>query len=86
MIGTLAVRASATSATAIRRKVVCSTGVPIDAIEETVTAGNSSPHYDVSGDQYSYAWKTDMGWGGTCRELDVRLDDGSTHTAVFQFK
>ena len=29
------------------RKVACSTGVPIDAIEETVTAGNSSLQYDV---------------------------------------
>jgi hypothetical protein len=68
------------------RKVTCATGVPVDAIEETVSAGNSSLQYDASGDQYSYVWKTDKSWGGTCRELDVRLDDGSSHTAVFQFK
>lgn len=68
------------------RKIACSTGVPVDAIEETVTAGNSSLQYDASSDQYSYVWKSDKSWGGTCRELDVRLDDGSTHTAAFQFK
>jgi hypothetical protein len=28
----------------------------------------------------------DNAWAGTCRELVVRLDDGSSHTAVFQFK
>jgi pimeloyl-ACP methyl ester carboxylesterase len=32
---------------------------------------------------YTYAWKTKKAWAGTCRELVVTLDDGSTHTAQF---
>lgn len=35
--------------------------------------------------QYQLNWKTDQ-WDGTCRILVVRLNDGSTHTAYFQFK
>jgi hypothetical protein len=29
---------------------------------------------------------TDRAWAGTCRELQVKLVDGSTHTACFKFK
>lgn len=31
------------------------------------------------------AWKTSKAWAGTCRELIVTLDDGSTHTAQLTF-
>jgi hypothetical protein len=36
-------------------------------------------------DQYAMAWKTDRKWAGSCREFVLKLDDGSVHTAVFQF-
>jgi len=36
--------------------------------------------------QYSYVWKTDSGWAGKCRELQVLLVDGTLHTARFSFK
>ncbi|MET0624616.1 MAG: PxKF domain-containing protein, partial [Pyrinomonadaceae bacterium] len=39
-----------------------------------------------SPDQYHFNWKTDKSWGGTCRVLVVKLNDGSTHTALFKFK
>lgn len=58
----------------------------VDAIEQTVTAGSSSLAYDASADQYSYVWKTNKTWAGTCRTLVVKLDDGSYHYANFQFK
>jgi hypothetical protein len=32
-----------------------------------------------------YVWKTDKNWGGQCRQLDVRLNDGTEHTANFRF-
>lgn len=54
-------------------------------IEETVTAGNSSLQYDPATGVYTYVWKTDKAWGGTCRQLVVRLVDGSEHVALFQF-
>jgi hypothetical protein len=30
-------------------------------------------------------WKTSATWAGTCRELVLRLTDGSEHTALFRF-
>jgi len=58
-----------------------------DTIEETVNAGGSSLTYDLSASQYVYVWKTDKAWGtpGTCRRLDVKLNDGTTHSAYFKF-
>jgi hypothetical protein len=63
----------------------CSSTAPTDAIEQTVTAGASSLSYDPASDQYTYVWKTDKAWAGICRTLVVKLADGATHTANFQF-
>lgn len=65
--------------------VSCNSGAPTDAIEQTVTAGSSSLQYDSVANQYTYVWKTDKAWTGTCRQLDVTLGDGTIHSAVFQF-
>ena len=54
-------------------------------IEETVTAGNSSLQYDPGTQRYIYVWKTDKAWAGTCRQLIVKLIDGTEHSALFQF-
>jgi len=64
----------------------CATGEPEDAIEETVNAGGSSLNYDPAADQYIYVWKTVKTWVGTCRQLQVMLNDGTLHTADFKFK
>jgi uncharacterized repeat protein (TIGR01451 family) len=66
--------------------VACDTGAPLSDVEETVTAGNSSLSYDSGSDRYNYVWKTDSSWKNTCRQLNVVLDDGSNHTAIFKFK
>ncbi len=65
--------------------VTCGTTAE-DAIEETVTAGNSSLSYDASTEQYTYVWKTETSWAGTCRTLVVKLNDGTYHYANFKFK
>jgi hypothetical protein len=52
----------------------------------TVTAGNSGLQYDSEDVIYAYVWKTQEDWSGTCRQLNVRLTDGSNHTALFQFR
>jgi len=36
-------------------------------------------------DEYVMLWKTDPKWNGSCREFVLKLDDGSVHTARFQF-
>src|SRR5688500_3760950 len=66
--------------------VACNTNEPGADIEETVTAGGSSLSYDGSADRYSYVWKTNKAWKGTCRILVVRLIDGTDHFAKFRFK
>ena len=58
---------------------------PSDDVETTSTAGNSSLSYSAGNDQYTYIWKTEKAWAGTCRQLIVELDDGSTHVANFDF-
>lgn len=65
-------------------QISCLSSAPQDDIEQTVTAGGSSLSYGNS--QYVYVWKTEKGWAGTCRQLSVKLVDGSTHTANFKFK
>jgi hypothetical protein len=55
-------------------------------IEETVAASGSFLQYDSGADQYNYVWKTDASWSGTCRQLTIKLNDGTTYTANFQFR
>jgi hypothetical protein len=40
--------------------------------------------YDADAGQYVYVWKTDRTWAGTCREITVRLDDGSAKSVSFR--
>lgn len=68
------------------RPITCDTTAPTAEIEQTVTAGGSGLTYDAVSDQYSYIWKTEKAWAGSCRQLIVRLSDGSDHTANFKFK
>ena len=35
---------------------------------------------------YTYVWKTSKNWKGKCGTFTLKLDDGSEHTAEFQFK
>ncbi|HKT58982.1 MAG TPA: PxKF domain-containing protein, partial [Gemmatimonadales bacterium] len=67
-------------------QVTCDNQEGQDQIEETVTAGGSSLTYDVTAQQYVYVWKTDKAWATKCRRLDVKLIDGTTHSAYFKFK
>lgn len=53
-----------------------------NAVEETVTAGASSLHYDTLSSQYTYVWKTQKEWAGTCRQFDLRLKDGSSSKSM----
>lgn len=68
------------------KPVACDAGAPVGAVEETVTAGGSRLVFDAASSQYVYIWKTEPAWAGTCRELVLRLTDGSDHLAVFQFR
>ena len=66
--------------------VSCSGFTGTSAVDETVTSGVSSLQYSSSNDQYTYVWKTDRSWAGTCRVLVLTFNDGSQQRANFQFK
>jgi hypothetical protein len=59
-------------------------GAPIEEI--VANASGSFLQYDSGTDRYNYVWKTDASWTGTCRQLIVKLNDGTTYTANFQFR
>ena len=62
------------------------TGSPTDEIEETTSAGGSSLSYNQATDTYTYTWKTNTAWAGTCRRLLIVLNDNTTHDADFRFR
>jgi hypothetical protein len=49
-------------------------------------AWESTRDGDAASDQYTYVWKTLKGWASTCRQLVVKLTDGTSHRANFMFK
>ena len=63
----------------------CNASATIDAIETTITAGGSSLSYDPVAGQYVYVWKTDKSWAGKCGTFALKLNDGTTHSALFKF-
>ncbi len=67
------------------KPIACDTGAPTDPVESTSTAGSSSLAYDALTGQYTYIWKTEKSWTRTCRQLTVRLSDGTDHIALFKF-
>lgn len=64
----------------------CGSGTTESDVEETLTAGSSSLTYDAASDRYIYVWKTESSWAGTCRQLIVKLNDGTTHVANFKLR
>jgi hypothetical protein len=66
-------------------QIACDPSEPVDGIETTVSAGSSALQYDPATDTYTYVWKTDKSWAKSCRQLVLRLDDGTFHRANFQF-
>ena len=69
----------------VSRGITCDAGAPIDSVEATSSAGQSSLTYDAAAGQYVYVWNTDSAWANTCRRLIVTLVDGTNHTADFRF-
>jgi hypothetical protein len=55
--------------------------------EQVARAAKKKPVFDYErrSGRYSLMWKTEKRWAGQCREFVLRLDDGSVHTARFEF-
>jgi hypothetical protein len=56
-----------------------------DAVEAAVTPGSSSLTYHAKADRYVYIWKTSKDWANSCRQLILKLSDGSIFWAQFKF-
>ena len=67
-------------------QVPCDPATPVDGIEQTVRAATSSLSYDAGTQRYEYTWKTDPAWAGTCRQLVMKLKDGTSRRADFKFE
>lgn len=65
--------------------MTCPGSAQVDQVEETVAASSSGLQYDAASDQYTYVWKTDSKWGNTCRQLVLRLADGTEVVTHFTF-
>ncbi|PKG96927.1 ExeM/NucH family extracellular endonuclease [Paraglaciecola sp. MB-3u-78] len=70
----------------ISQQIDCDSGSLLGESEETATAGSSSLSNEEGSGQYDYVWKTEKAWKNSCRQLSIKLIDGSTHTAHFQLK
>jgi len=70
----------------ISTPVACDASEPGSTINQTVNAGGSSLSYSTTTDQYSYVWRTENAWRGTCRMFVLKLTDGSEHYAKFRFR
>jgi fibronectin type III domain protein len=66
--------------------VPCDSTTLVDGIEETATPGAAVLKYDSGSGRYQYVWKSDKAWAGTCRQLVLKLRDGTAQRATFQFK
>lgn len=67
------------------KQVVCQSNTPISTVDETSAAGASGLSYDVTADIYTYVWKTEKAWTGTCRQFTLTLLGGETSSVIFQF-
>jgi len=64
----------------------CDSTAAVDGVEQTLSAGGSSLTYDPIADVYTYVWKTDKAWSGTCRQLVFGLADGTFQRANFKLR
>ena len=64
----------------------CATLNPGETFGPAKPAGGSGLTYDAASGQYTYVWKTEKTWAGTCRVLSLRLTDETEHRAAFKFK
>jgi hypothetical protein len=51
----------------------------------TEAPGNAGLSYDAAQDRYTYPWRTQKGWAGTCRQFILTLGDGTQLRANFRF-
>jgi hypothetical protein len=66
--------------------VACGTASAAVEVQTVEAAGSTTIRYDPGADQFVYNWKTDAAWAGSCRLLQLTLNDGTTRLALFEFR
>ena len=71
----------------VSKPIACGSNPAMDQVEEYATVTNSGLKYDAVANQYIYNWKTTEAnpKAGECRQLIVKLADGTEHRANFNF-
>jgi hypothetical protein len=72
------------SGSPLMRLVDCTTLAPLGSLASTIAVAPLT--YVASTASYSYFWRTDRTWAGSCRELVLRFIDGSQQRAVYRFQ
>jgi hypothetical protein len=68
------------------QEIDCDWLEPLDTAEESVSNGSKRLSYKKSTEAYTYIWKTEKAWAGSCRQLILKLNDGTVHVAYFEFR
>jgi len=71
------------------RRVSCTSRKPIAGTEWQTRPFGGSLAYSDSTERYTLTWRVPAAWGSgamRCRELRLRLIDGSTHSLFFRFR
>jgi hypothetical protein len=68
------------------QQIDCDSLDPVDKVVGTVTSGSRDLSYKKNTEEYTYIWKTEKAWAGSCRQLILKLNDGTEHLAYFEFR
>jgi hypothetical protein len=63
----------------------CDSSASENVIEEEAVVNTNGVRFHTAGNHFVINWQTAGGWTG-CRLLQLRLNDGSEHTAMFMFR
>jgi len=66
------------------RTVACDPTAVLHDVGETVNARSSALTFDAATQRYTYHWKTERSWVGSCRELVFRLNDAQERLVRFR--
>jgi hypothetical protein len=58
---------------------------PVEATAGTPTSSPQGLTFAKGQSRYHYVWSTQTAWAGSCRQLIVKLVDGTYHRANFRF-
>ena len=65
------------------QRIDCTTKAAIGASSATAMPKGESLSYKPSTGRYTYPWKTDKSFGGTCRRFVLQLNDAGQPRAVY---